>query len=126
MIVRYLTGDPEPMAEASAQVIDSDDSLYIPDVVIAETAYVLQSHYQVPREAVIDSLIALLQRDNVSPLHCSTEVTIEALLLCRDSGRVAVADALIWAAAHCSGRRVVYSLDGRFPDAGIEVRRRTA
>ena len=42
--------------------------------------------------------------------------------VCRPSGRVSFADALIWAAAHMTPGKVVYSLDERFPADGVEVR----
>lgn len=47
---------------------------------------------------------------------------IEALLLCRPSGRTAFADALLWAEARAS-RAALYSFDERFPETGIDLRR---
>jgi hypothetical protein len=41
--------------------------------------------------------------------------------MCRDSGRVSIPDALIWAAARSAGNTPVYTLDRRFPADGIEV-----
>jgi hypothetical protein len=49
---------------------------------------------------------------------------VEALLLCRPSGRVSVPDALTWAEARTSGAGAVYSFDRTFPSDGITVRRR--
>lgn len=48
---------------------------------------------------------------------------LEALLLCRPSGQVSFADALVWAAARSQANAAVYSLDERFPDEGITVLR---
>ena len=59
MLVRYLTGDPPDLADASAKVIDAEAELLISDVALVETAYVLASTYGVPRETVVDHLIAL-------------------------------------------------------------------
>ena len=39
-------------------------------------------------------------------------------MLCRPSGRVSFADALVWAAARSQTDASVYSLDERFPDEG--------
>ena len=101
------------------------DDLLITDVVLTETAYVLTSVYQVPREIVVDHLMAFLQKENISPFALDKSLVLQALLLCRPSGRVSFADAMGWAAARSSGSRVVYSLDRRFPGDGIEVRRRS-
>ena len=121
MLVRYLTGDPPHLAEVSAQVIDGDRALLVTDVVIVETAYVLQSVYQVPRTAIVDSLIALLRKANLHTFRLEKELVLRALLLCRPSGRVSFADALVWAAARSQAGAAVYSLDQRFPNEGITV-----
>ena len=52
------------------------------------------------------------------------EQMIEALQLCRPSGRVSFGDAMIWAAARFTGR-AVFTLDERFPDVGITRHRLT-
>ena len=122
MLVRYLTGDPPELAERDSQVIDQEDGLLVSDVVIAETAYVLTSVYKVPREVVVDSLILFIQKQNIRPFALEKDSLLQALLLCRSSGRVSFADALVWAAARSTETQVVYSLDERFPRHGVEVR----
>lgn len=123
MVVRYLTGQPPDLAMLAAQIIDSEEHLLITDVVVAETAHVLTSVYGVPREAVIDTLVLLLQKRNIFPFALRKETLLQALLLCRPSGRISFADALVWAAATETKNKLVYSLDARFPRDGIEVRR---
>ncbi len=123
IVVRYLTGDPPAMAEQAAQIIDQEDDLQLTDVALAETAYVLTSVYQVPRAIAVDHMITFLQKENIAPSGLDKGVVLQALLLCRPSGRVSFADAMVWAAARSAGSRVVYSLDERFPTDGIEVRR---
>jgi predicted nucleic acid-binding protein len=122
VIVRYLTGDPPELAEQAANIIDKLDDLLVTDVVLTETAYVLTSVYQVPREVTVDHLIAFLQRDNISPFALDKSLVLHALLLCRPSGRVSFADAMVWAAARSAGNKVIYSFDKRFPSDGLEVR----
>jgi predicted nucleic-acid-binding protein len=122
MLVRYLTGDPQDLAEQAARVIDQEKNLQVSDVVIAETAYVLTSVYKVPREAVVDYLVLFLQKSNIQPFALEKNQLLQALLLCRPSGRVSFADALVWAAARSTEAKVVYSLDERFPGEGIEAR----
>ncbi len=124
IVVRYLTGDSPELAERAARVIDVETDLVVTDVVLAETAYVLTSVYKVAREVVVDHLVAFVQKRNIRALGLEKDVVLLALLLCRPSGRVSFADAMVWAAAHSSGLRVVYSLDARFPADGVEVRPR--
>ncbi len=121
ILVRYLTGDPPHLAEISAQVIDGDRTLLVTDVVIVETAYVLQSVYRVPRTAIVDSLMALLRKANLHTFRLQKDLVLSALLLCRPSGRVSFADALVWAAARSQVGAAVYSLDQRFPTEAITV-----
>lgn len=120
VIVRYLTGDPPHLADLSAQLIDSETALVITDVVLLESAYVLSSVYGVARERVVDQLIALLRRANIAAYPTRKEQAIEALQLCRPSGRVSFGDAMIWvwAVARFTGQ-AVFTLDERFPGGGI-------
>jgi predicted nucleic-acid-binding protein len=108
MVVRYLTGDPPELAELAAQIIDKEEALWITDVVLTETAYVLTSVYQVPRSVVVDHLIALIQKQNIAPAALDKGLVLQALLLCKPSGRVSFADAMGWAAARSAGSLVVY------------------
>lgn len=123
MVVRYLTGDPPELAEKAARVIDGEEALQVTDVVIAETAYVLMSVYGIPRSVVVDHLVAFLQKENISPFALDKGLVLQALLLCKPSGRVSFADAMVWAAARSSESKVVYSLDERFPEDDLKVRR---
>ena len=123
IVVGYLTGDPSGLAEQAARVIDGGEELQVTDVVLAEAAYVLTSVYRVRRNVVVDHLVAFLQKHNVSPFGLDKGIVLQALLLCRPSGRVSFADAMVWAAARSASSNVVYSLDERFPGYGVEVRR---
>ena len=123
MLVRYLTGDPPDLADLSARAIDGEEPLLITDVVLVEAAYVLRSVYGVPREAIVDHLVALLRKANIDTFRLDKHLVIEALRLCRPSGRVSFGDALVWAAARSEADSIVYSLDQRFPDEGITVLR---
>ncbi len=123
MVVRYLIGYPLDMAEQAARVIDGEADLQVTDGVIMETAYVLRSVYGVARETVEDYLIDFLQKENIGAFGLDKGQVIQALLICRPSGRVSFADALLWAAAQSTREKIVYSLDERFPTDGIEVRK---
>jgi len=103
-------------------VIDSTEELEISGIALAETAFVLTTVYQVPRGRAADQLIDLVRKENISLTGLTKDLAIQGLLMCRPSGRVSIADALIWAAARSGGSEVVYSFDRRFPDDGLEVR----
>ena len=120
LVVRYLTGDPPQLMGATVRLVEGRDDLLISAVVIAETAHVLSSYYDVPREEVVDLLHSLLRRSNIDTLNLPKDLVISALLLCRPSGRVSIPDALIWAEASTAGH-AVYTFDRRFPATGITV-----
>lgn len=122
VVVRYLTGDPPSLADRAAAVLDGDEELWLTDVVLAESAYVLTSVYEVPRAVVVDHLVALVRKRNLACFALEKGLVIQALLLCRPSGRVSFADAMVWAAARSAGPAVVYTFDDRFPDDGVERR----
>jgi predicted nucleic-acid-binding protein len=123
VIVRYLTGDPPSMAEQAAKILANEPDLSVTDVVIAEVDHVLSSVYRVPREMIVDHLITLMQRSNITPFGLPKDVVIQGLMMCRPSGRVSIPDAMIWAAARSSTTRLVYTFDRRFPSDGVSLRR---
>ena len=122
MVVRYLVRDVPEMADRAAMVIDSDENLLISGVALADVDHVLQSVYSLPREAVIEHLMAFVSKRNIHCYRLDKGTVLEALLMCRPSGRASISDALIWAAARTSGQNLVYSFDARFPTDGIEVK----
>ncbi|MDW7711718.1 MAG: PIN domain-containing protein [Deferrisomatales bacterium] len=122
VIVRYLTGDPPHLADRAAALLDREEDLEVTDVALVEAAHVLTSVYGVPREVAVDSLTELLQKENIRPRGLDRATVLEGLLLCRPSGRVSFADALIWAAARSAGIGRIYTFDGRFPGAGVSLR----
>ena len=126
VIVRYLTGEPAELAARAARIVERSAALSVSTVVLAEAAHVLRSLYAYPREQIVDALTEFVLRENIRPLGLDRPTLVQALAFCRPSGRVSVADALLWAEARSSGANVVYSLDASFPDQGIEVRDRWA
>ena len=123
VVVRYLRGEPPEMADRAAEIIEGSPELYITDVVLAETAHVLTSVYRVAREMVVDGLVDLVRRRNITTFGLDKALVLQGLVLCRPSGRVSVPDAVIWAAARSSGVGAVYSFDERSPLDGVTIRR---
>ena len=123
VVVRYLTGDPPEMAERAAAVIDTEDGRIVSELVLVETAYVLESYYEVDRAALTDALSGLVRRRNLKLLGLPKSLVLEALDLCRASRRVSFTDAFVWAQAHHAGEpRLVHTFDRRFPSREIELR----
>lgn len=120
VVVRYLTDDPPALAERAARLLEGEEQLIISEVVLVETAYVLTKVYEVPREATVDALVELVQRRNLALLHLPKPLALEALRLCRASGRIAFTDAFLWAQARHAGTDTVYTFDARFPSQGLE------
>lgn len=123
VLVRYFLADDPAAGRAAAAVLDSNAQIAISPVVLAETAFVLHRHYGVPRELVVDQLVGLLRKRNIRVLGVDRNLVASALLLCRPSGRVSFADALINADARASGIETLYTFDERFPADGLDLRR---
>jgi predicted nucleic acid-binding protein len=63
----------------------------------------------------------LFGQPHICPFALDKDNLLQTLLLCRPSGRVSFADALVWAVARSTEEKVIYSLDERFPRDGVEV-----
>jgi predicted nucleic acid-binding protein len=60
ILIRHLTGDPPQMAARATAFLGAEDNLYLTDLVVAETIYVLESFYEVPRARVAEAIRSLL------------------------------------------------------------------
>src|SRR5688500_9521034 len=98
-IIRYLMGDSVHHSPKSKALIESGRSLRITPHILAEVAFVLERFYRVARPDIVDALVELLERENISMHTLNSERVIEALRHCRPSKRVSFADALLWATA---------------------------
>jgi predicted nucleic acid-binding protein len=114
-VVRYLTDDPPEMAARAAEVIDGESPLVLSEVILLETAYVLSTVYRISRAEIVESLSDLIQRRNIRLLTLEKPEALEALALCKDSGRHSFVDALLWAQARHAGASRVHTFDRRFP-----------
>jgi len=120
-IVRYLTDDPPEMAERAARIIDSEQTLTVSELVVVETAYVLESVYGYEREELVDALQSFVELQNVRLLRLPKARVAEALNLCRGSKRYSFTDALLWAEAlHHKAARLL-TFDRRFPKVDLNV-----
>ncbi|MDR0592468.1 MAG: type II toxin-antitoxin system VapC family toxin [Bifidobacteriaceae bacterium] len=65
VIVRHLTYDPPDQGQAATAYLAAADHLVLPDVIAAETVYVLQSYYRAPKDTIAAALRALVAMGNV-------------------------------------------------------------
>ena len=99
VVVRYLVGTPESQARRAAALIDDDETeIGISVVVLAETAHVLRTQYEVEQRTIIDTLIELIQRQNVRLLGGRADLVVELLVRARGLSGRPIPDALIVAA----------------------------
>lgn len=125
ILVRYLLQDDPEQGRAAARLIDSETNLAISLVALAETAFVLSRNYHVPREEVVDRLVELLRKRNIYVLGVDKNLAASSLMLCRPSGRVNYADALINADARANAVEKLHTFDERFPSEGLDISRPT-
>lgn len=119
ILVRHFTGDPPELAtRATRYLADSDDLLW-PDVIVAETIYVLESFYEVERAQVADMVRAALAFPAIQVVD--QELLLRAVEV-YEVERIDFAEAYLVASAERSDIRVIASFD-RSIDRVTTVRR---
>jgi predicted nucleic acid-binding protein len=119
ILIRHLTGDPPAQARRATALLRRADELLLPDVIVAQVVYVLESFYEVERERVAELVRAILAFPTI--------VVVDELLLLRalevyEVARLDFADAYLVASAEASGVGEVASFD-RDIDRVATVRR---
>ena len=108
VLIRHLTGDPPEQARRATAYLRAEDDLYLTDLVVAETVYVLESFYEVPRRRVAESIRSLLALRSVT-------VVDQGLLLraveVYETARLDFAEAYLVACAESTGISRVASFD---------------
>lgn len=108
VLVRHLTGDPSAMAERATAFLASQSELYLADLIVAETIYVLESFYKAPRNQVAEAMRSLVAMRSM--------VTVDPALLLRaievyEIDRLDFAEAYLVACAESTGIGAVASFD---------------
>ena len=118
VVVRYLVGTPPDQADRAVGLIDGEAQIGISLLALAETAHVLRSFYRMPRQDIVDVLIDLMTKANVTPLEVSKSDVIDALVRARAFDSSPITDALIATAARAYGALPVYTFDTKFGRLG--------
>ena len=64
-LVRFLTEDIKVQAQIAKKIIEKD-KIYIANIVLAETVYILETHYKANKNELCDILISLVKQSNIS------------------------------------------------------------
>ena len=108
VLIRHLTGDPPELAARAAAYLRVEQELFLADLVVAETVYVLESFYEVPRVQVAEAMRSLLALASI--------VVVDPALLLRafevyETDRLDFAEAYLVACAESTGVGRVASFD---------------
>jgi predicted nucleic acid-binding protein len=119
VLIRHLTGDPPEQATRATRHLVAADELLLPDLILAEVAYVLESFYEVPRTRVATTLRAVLAFPAIRVLDADL---LQRAVEVYEVHRLDFADAYLVACAERTGIGVVASFD-RSIDRVTTVRR---
>lgn len=119
VLIRHLTGEPPEQAARATSYLALAEELLLPDLILAEVAYVLESFYEVAREQVAETLRAVLGFPAIRVLD--TELLLRAVEV-YEQHRLDFADAYLVASAERTGVGVVASFDRAIERVGT-VRR---
>lgn len=108
ILVRHLTADPPEMAARATAFLADAAQLYLADLIVAETVYVLESFYKAHRDEITTAMRSLLSMSSV--------VTVDPALLLRaievyEVDRLDFAEAYLVACAESTGVGRVASFD---------------
>jgi predicted nucleic-acid-binding protein len=122
VVLRLLTGEPEPLARHALAELDTltqEGAVpLVSDLVVSEVYFALQHHYGVPKPEALSLLATFLNESGVRPLGAAAEVLAVPRLATANPGFV---DRLIHAEyAHAAGEVLTFEkAAGRLP--GVRV-----
>jgi predicted nucleic-acid-binding protein len=119
VLVRHLTGDPPDLARKATDFLADADELLVPDLIVAEAVYVLESFYEVERARVAELARAIIAFPAVTVLD--QDLLLRAIEI-YELDRIDFAEAYLVANAERSGINVVASFDRSIDRVGT-VRR---
>jgi predicted nucleic acid-binding protein len=119
VLVRHLTGDPPAQAARATRYLQQADDLLLPDLILAEIAYVLESFYETPRAQVAETLRAVLA---FPAIRVVDDELLFRIVEVYDVHRLDFADAYLVASAERTGIEEVVSFDRAIDRVGT-VRR---
>ena len=110
VLIRHLTGDPPDLAARATAFLAGADELLLPDLIVAEVVYVLESFYEVPTDDVarlVRSVIAFAAIQTLDPALLLRSLELEVY----ETYRIDFAEAYLVASAEASGIHDIISFD---------------
>lgn len=108
ILIRHLTGDPPDLAARATAFLGEVDELLLPDVIVAETVYVLESFYEVGVEAVARLVRSIIAFD---PIKVMSAPLLLRSLEVYETHRIDYAEAYLVASAEASEVGHIASFD---------------
>ncbi|MBT8194311.1 MAG: PIN domain-containing protein [Acidimicrobiia bacterium] len=108
VLVRHLTGDPPEPATRATAFLSTADELLLPDLILAETIYVLESFYEVPIEDVAQMVRSILA---FPPIRTLDPALLLRSLEIYETHRIDYTEAYLIASAERAGVADVASFD---------------
>ena len=108
ILIRHLTGDPPDQAARATAFLAEAQELLLPDVIVAEIVYVLESFYKVPTDEVaglVRSVIAFAPIRTLDPALLLRSLEVYETL------GIDFADAYLVASAEAAGVHDIISFD---------------
>jgi predicted nucleic-acid-binding protein len=108
ILARHLTGDPPATAKRATAFLASQPELYLADLIVAKTVYVLESFYKAPRDEVATAMRSLIAMRSM--------ITVDPALLLRsievyEVDQLDFAEAYLVACAESAGVGSIASFD---------------
>jgi predicted nucleic acid-binding protein len=122
VLVRYLVGTPVAQARRAAALVDGPEEIGVSPVALAECAHVLRTQYRVGRADILESLIALVQREDLRVLGLRTDILLGVLVRARQLPGRPISDALIVAASVAADALPVATFDRDQRRYGVATR----
>jgi len=119
VLVRHLTGDPPDLAQRATEFLAEAEELLVPDLIVAEVVYVLESFYEVERPRVAELVRAVVAFPAITVID--QDLLLRAIEI-YEVDRIDFAEAYLVACAERSGIDTVASFDRSIDRVGT-VRR---
>lgn len=108
ILIRHLSGDPPEQARRATAFLAAADELLLPDLIVAQVIFVLESFYEVERERLAELVRAVISFEPI--------VVVDVPLLLRalevyEVDRLDFAEAYLVTSAEASGVGKIASFD---------------
>ncbi len=108
VLIRHLAGDPPDLAIRATTFLAEADDLLLPDLIVAEIVYVLESFYEVPAEEVARLVRSVI---GFPPIRTMDPALLLRSLEVYETHHIDYAEAYLAASAEGSGVNDIVSFD---------------